>query len=124
MTTWREFVKEVQAKNKISYKEALKKASPLWAKQKSKKTKITSKKKKKKADPLKEPEEVVDFPKLVEKKKKGKVVRRRVPPTITQLNMRGKKKLERLNKVRKRLAKKHSILIDHEAKQTAKLSGL
>ena len=123
MTTWREFVKEVQAKNKISYKEALKKASPLWAKQKIKKTKITSKKKrKKKVEPLKEPEVVVDFPKQVEKKKK--VVRRRVPPTITQLNMRGKKKMERLNKVRKRLAKKHSILIDHEAKQTAKLSGL
>ena len=122
MTTWREFVKEVQAKNKISYKDALKKASPLWAKQKSKKTKISSKKKRKKADPLKVPEEVVDFPKQVEKKKK--VVRRRVPPTITQLNMRGKKKMERLNKVRKRLAKKHSILIDHEAKQTAKLSGL
>jgi hypothetical protein len=121
MTTWREFVKEVQAKNKISYKEALKKASPLWAKQKSKKTKKTSKKKK--AEPLKEPEEVVDFPKQVEKKKK-KMVRRRVPPTITQLNMRGKKKMERLNKVRKRLAKKHSILVDHEAKQTAKLSGL
>ena len=123
MTTWREFVKEVQAKNKISYKEALKKASPLWAKQKSKKTRITSKKKKKAVEPLKEPDEVIDFPKQVEKKKK-KMVRRRVPPTITQLNMRGKKKMERLNKVRKRLAKKHSILIDHEAKQTAKLSGL
>lgn len=105
MTTWREFVKEVQAKNKISYKEALQKASPLWAKQKSKKTKITSKKKKKKVEPLKEPEEVVDFPKHEKKKKKGR------DPGL------GKRKAaERLSKVRKRLSKKHSIL--------TKLSGL
>lgn len=111
MTTWREFVKDVQAKKKISYKEALKKASPLWAKQKGKKTKITSKKKKKKVEPLKEPEEVVDFPKQEKKKKK----KGRDP------GLGKRKAAERLSKVRKR---QPSLVIDHAAKKTAKLSGL
>ena len=128
MTTWREFVKEVQIKNKISYKDAMKKASPLWAKKKGKKTKITSKKKRKKVkDPLDDVEEVIDYPKQGKCKKKD-VVRRRVPPTIVQRNLRpglGKRKAaERLSRARKRLTRKHSILIDHDAKQTAKLSGL
>ena len=30
MLSWREFVKEVQLKHKISYKDAMRRASPLW----------------------------------------------------------------------------------------------
>ena len=43
MISWREFVREVQKKNKISYKEAMTKASALWKKKPNSEKKTKSK---------------------------------------------------------------------------------
>ena len=43
--TWREFVRDLQKKEGISYKNALVKASPLWKEQKAKKAKAPKRKK-------------------------------------------------------------------------------
>ena len=116
MTTWREFVKEVQAKHKITYKEAMKKASPLWQKKKKQpKTRMKASKKK-----FTEPEEVTDFPKVSTKKKERK---KRVPRTIEQQNLRTERIAARNAGIKKRI-KKHKLVVDDKSKRVRKLSGL
>ena len=119
MTTWREFVKEVQAKYKITYKEAMRKASPLWKQKKQKPVKKTRMKRSKKK--FEEPEEVMDIPKVAKKTKKER--RMRIPPTIEQKNLRLEKIAMRNAGLRKR-CKKHTIVVDDNTRRVTKLSGL
>ena len=92
MAAWHDFVKKVRAEKGISYKEALKVASPLWRAQKEGKSKkkvsfkdeekVTevkpakkkrTRKKKKVVEP--QPSEVADFPKVKQSKKRKKVAK-------------------------------------------------
>ena len=114
MTTWREFVKETQTKYKISYKDAMQKASPLWQKRKDKKPR----KKKSKKKVIEDVPEISEFPKPKEKKKDA--VRKVIKPTVEQENLRDK----RIKRRRARRMKKHSIMLDREAKSVGKMSGL
>ena len=72
-STWFEFVRKIRVERGISYKEALKVASPLWKAQKKTPTRKT--KKKKTYNP---PEDVEDFPKH---KPKPKDTLQKIPVT-------------------------------------------
>ena len=129
---WREFVKKVQAEHGISYKEAMKKASPLWkehkeaANDKPKKKARKAKKRAKKRVGV--PKEVIDFPKVA--KKRNEEVRQKIPQTQTvvvsdlggamgaEIDRRRNKKL----KGRKRLDKKHGLLLDSTHRYLARKS--
>ena len=115
MTTWREFVKETQTKYKISYKDAMQKASPLWKKKKDKKTRI---KKSKKQEPVVPVPDVVDYPKL---KETESVTKKEVPRTVEQENEITKRRAR--NKARRRL-KKSTIKKDKRSRRVAKKSGV
>ena len=122
---WREFVKQTQSKYGISYNEAMKKASPLW---KVYKDKPAKKKRKKKKGKVELPEDVIDFPKSRTKKKKD------VKQTISQTQAVVKSDLggtmgdeidrrrERPLKGRKRLARKHGIVLDSTHRYMARKS--
>ena len=112
MTTWREFVKETQKKYKISYKEAMQKASPMWKKKKDKN------KSKKKDVPVLVVPEVVDYPKLKETKSEAK---KQVPRTVEQENEITKRR--KRNRARRR--EKHKIIKkDKRDRSVAKKSGV
>ena len=91
MAAWHDFVKKIRAEKGISYKEALKVASPLWKAQKNggkiakkvsfkdeaevkpAKKKKRARKKSKKVVP--QPSEDVDFPKVKQSKKRKKIAK-------------------------------------------------
>ena len=92
MISWREFVREVQLKDKISYKEAMSRASVLW----KKKPQHEKKTKPKKHDRV---PDISQFPKNLRfKKKNPKVytnpsqIKRRIPDILTP---RGPRPLKR-----------------------------
>ena len=114
---WREFVRKVQKDNGISYREAQKKASPLWKAQKPKK--------KGKKTVVKPHEEINEFPKC----KTPKPTRRVIASTeaVPLTNIGGslvpqdhpcKKKRKRRGK--QRIRKKHSVVYSTEAKFLAR----
>ena len=123
---WREFVKQTQSKYGISYKEAMKKASPLWKEYKDKPAKKPRKKKKKGKVEL--PEDVIDFPKSRAKKKKD--VKQKIPQTqaVVKSDLGGTmgeeidRRRERPVKGRKRLARKHGIVLDSTHRYMARKS--
>ena len=86
MISWREFVREIQLEHKISYKEAMTKASILW------KIKPAHEKKTKVKNPnLKRAPDISQFPKKLRfKKKNPKVytkpeqVKRKIPDILTR----------------------------------------
>ena len=122
---WREFVKQTQSKYGISYKEAMKKASPLW---KVYKDKPAKKKRKKKKGKVELPEDVIDFPKSRTKKKKD--VKQKIPQTqaVVKSDLGGTmgdeidRRRERPVKGRKRLARKHGIVLDSTHRYMARKS--
>jgi len=94
MISWREFVREVQLKDKISYKEAMTRASVLWKKkpQHEKKTKMKNPK-------MKSVPEISQFPKNLRfKKKNPKVytntshIKRKIPNILTMDSTRKRRK--------------------------------
>ena len=117
--TWNQFVKEVQLDKKVSRKEAMKIASPLWQKMKVKKAKGNKK--------LKVPPTISEFP--PQKKKKVTKIGKRVsvPATIAvrQSELGGAidphKKVKR---GRKRLVKKHTVLQDSHFRFLSRKAGL
>lgn len=123
---WREFVKQTQSKYGISYKEAMKKASPLWKVYKDKPAKKKSRTKKKGKIEL--PEDVIDFPKSRTKKKKD--VKQTIPQTqaVVKSALGGTigddidRRRERPLKGRKRLARKHGIVLDSTHRYMARKS--
>ena len=97
MISWREFVREVQLKNKISYKEAMSQASVLWRK------KPAHEKKNKPKGPagIQRVPEISQFPKKLRfvKKKVGvyaslQNIKRKVPEILTKVPRKRKKKTE------------------------------
>ena len=81
---WREFVKNVQKNEGISYKLALQKSSPLWKALKEKKTKNSNKPKRKKSSTKKviNPHiEINEFPASKKAAGKQKTSRKRIPST-------------------------------------------
>ena len=85
MQSWREFVREVQQKKKIPYKEAMKQASVLWKK------KPASEKKKKYKNPKHKPvPDVTQFPKNMRFNKKNtgtytstSFIKRKIPDILS-----------------------------------------
>ena len=122
--TWNEFVKKIREERKISYKEALKVASPLWQKQKKdkpvkKKRKRTTKKKKYEAPP-----EISEFPKPTVK---ADTTRRKIPVTTTKNMTSLGGQIELIDKygkkgLRHRAKKQRTILLDSAYKSTARMS--
>lgn len=95
MISWREFVREVQQKNGISYKLAMKEASILW-KQKPHYEKKTKSKKGPKG--IKKVPEVTQFPKKLRfsKKKPGMYaspqnIKRKLPDILTRAPLKRKR---------------------------------
>ena len=125
MSTWNEFVKEIQLDKKVSRKEAMQIASPLWQKKKLKDAKFGKKKKQKLKGDV---PEISEFPKVKKKRKKGKRVS--VPATIavaaSQLGGRLPDSLhdDHPKKGRRRLTKKHVVLQDSHFRFLAERAGL
>ena len=127
--TWNEFVKKIQKEQGISYKLALKAASPLWAKEKEKQGVAPRKKKRRKKKVVEMPVEVTDFPKVQTKKKQGS--KQKIAKTQSRVinDLGGNigneltRRREKL-KGRKRIQKKHSILLDSAFKYTARKSKI
>ena len=122
---WNDFVKKIRTERNISFKEALKVASPLWQQQKkdTKPAKKTTKKKQK----YKEPPEVTEFPKPT----LPKTTRRKVASTNTQnvTNFGGRLDSElarrddkRRPTARQKLQRKHIIRLDSAYKYVARKS--
>ena len=116
---WRQFVKKIQEDNGISYRDAQKKASPLWKAQKPKKSK------KSKKTVIKPHKEINEFPKC----KSPKPTRRVIASTeaVPLTNIGGslvpqdhacKQKKKRRGK--QRIRKKHSVVYSSEAKFMAR----
>ena len=130
MASWREFVKEVQKKESCTYKEALKKASPLWKAKKEKDNHTTPEKKvRKKRTKRKKVEsanEVVDFPKVKAKadKKRRKVPRtQKVPITNLGGSLIPQDKPKKLTK-KQRYRKRKSVVYSSDAAGVAKLANI
>ena len=127
--TWNEFVKKVQKEQGISYKLALKAASPLWAKEKEKHGVKPRKKKRRKKKVIEVPVEVTDFPKVQTKKKQGskqkiaKTQSRVVNDLGGNIGNELTRRREKL-KGRKRIHKKHSILLDSAYKYAARKAAI
>lgn len=125
---WREFVKQIQADHGISYKEALQKASPLWKKHKDTAKNKPKKKARKSKKRVEIPKDVTDFPKVAKKRKEA--LREKIPQTQAvvvsdlggsmgaEIDRRRNKKL----KGRKRMAKKHGLLLDSTHRYLARKS--
>ena len=127
MTTWNEFVKEVQLDKKVSRKEAMRIASPLWQKKKLKDAKNPQRKNiKTKADVP----EISEFPKPKKRKKRKTGKRVAVPATIavaaSQLGGRLPDTLHAAHpkRGRKRLTKKHVVLQDSHFRFLAERAGI
>jgi len=127
--TWNEFVKKVQKEQGLSYKLALKAASPLWAKEKEKQGVKPRKKKRRAKKKIEVPKDVVDFPKVNTKQKQGS--KHKIAKTQSRVvNDLGGNIGEELNrrreklKGRKRIRKKHSILLDSAFKYAARKSKI
>ena len=126
---WQEFVKTVQKEQGISYKEALKAASPLWAEEKEKQGVKPRKKKRRKKQKVEVPKDVVDFPKVDTKKKNGsktkvaKTQSRVVNDLGGNIGNEIDRRREKL-KGRKRVRKKHSILLDSAYKYAARKGAI
>ena len=87
MISWREFVREVQIKNQISYKEAMSRASVLW-----KKKPHYEKKTKQKKGPkgIKKVPEITQFPKKLRFVKK----KRELPDILTRVPRKRKRTMD------------------------------
>ena len=127
MTTWNEFVKEIQLEKKVSRKEAMQIASPLWQKKKLKDAKNPKTKKAKiKADVP----DIAEFPAKKKRKKRKAGKRVPVPATIavaaSQLGGRLPTSLHTNHpkRGRKRLTKKHVVLQDSHFRFLAERAGL
>ena len=127
--TWNEFVKQVQKEQGLSFKEAQKAASPLWKKEKQKQGVKPRKKKRRKKKKVEVPQDVVDFPKVDTKKKDGsktkiaKTESRVVNDLGGNIGNEIDRRREKL-KGRKRIRKKHSILLDSAYKYAARKSAI
>ena len=127
--TWNEFVKKVQKEQGLSFKEAQKAASPLWKKEKQKQGVKPRKKKRRQKKKVEVPEDVVDFPKVDTKKKdssKTKVAKTQ-SRVINDLGGNIGNEIDRRReklKGRKRIRKKHSILLDSAYKYAARKSAI
>ena len=120
MMTWNEFVKKIREERKITYKEALKVASPLWKKHKKdkpvKKKRRTTKKKK-----YEEPPEVTEFPKPAPVKPEG--TRRKIAVTTTKnVTNIGGKLIDPLEPPRRKKRRRRTILLDSSYKYAARKS--
>ena len=127
--TWNEFVKKVQKEQGISYKLALTAASPLWAKEKQKQGVKPRKKKRRKKKKVEVPKDVVDFPKVDTTKKNSRKtkVAKTQGRVINDLGGNiGNEIDRRRDKLigRKRIRKKHSILLDSAYKYAARKSAI
>ena len=120
MGTWHEFVKEIQAKHDISYKEALKKASPLWKARPDYKKKL--KKNKKLAKGIQAVEEIREFPQV--KKRRNKKAAKPVSAVTNNSVLTPANPPSRHNtkpsKKEKRDARKHGPLLDSKFKYLCK----
>jgi len=127
--TWNEFVKKVQKDRGISYKLALSAASPLWAEQKKKQGVKPRKKQRRKKKKVEVAQDVVDFPKVDTTKKdcrKTKVAHtqcRVVNDLGGNIGNEIERRREKL-KGRKRIRKRHSILLDSAYKYAARKSAI
>ena len=127
--TWNEFVKKVQKEQGLSFKEAQKAASPLWKKEKQKQGVKPRKKKRRKKKKVEVPDDVVDFPKVDTKKKdssKTKIAKtesRVVNDLGGNISNEIERRREKL-KGKKRIRKKHSILLDSAYKYAARKSAI
>ena len=127
--TWNEFVKQVQKEQGLSFKQAQKAASPLWKKEKEKQGVKPRKKHRRKKKMVEVPQEVVDFPKVDTKKKDGsktkiaKTESRVVNDLGGNIGNEIDSRREKL-KGRKRIRKKHSILLDSAYKYAARKSAI
>ena len=121
MVTWNQFVKDIREKRKVSHKEAMKIASPLWAAQKGGKKKKGSKKK------IEAPPEISEFPKT---KKKTKGTRQTVAKTTTKsVTDLGGSLTDTFIRKRQRtkwgdFKKRNSILLDSAHKFTSRRSKI
>ena len=127
--TWNEFVKQVQKEQGISFKEAQKAASPLWKKEKQKQGVKPRKQKRRKKKKVEVPDEIVDFPKVNTAKKDGsktkiaKTQSRVVNDLGGNIGNEIDRRREKL-KGRKRVRKKHSILLDSAYKYAARKAAI
>ena len=126
MTTWNEFVKEVQLKEQCSRKEAMRIASPLWQKKKLQDAKNPQRKNIK---PKADVPEISEFPKAKKRKKRKSGKRVAVPATIavaaSQLGGRLPETLHTpAKRGRKRLTKKHVVLQDSHFRFLAERAGI
>ena len=128
MTTWNEFVKQVQLDKQVSRKEAMRIASPLWQKKKLQDAK-NPRRKKAKIKGADVPE-ISEFPKVKKQKKKRTGKRVAVPATIavaaSQLGGRLPDSLHgpSAKRGRKRLTKKHVVLQDSHFRFLAERAGM
>ena len=119
MTTWNQFVKDIREKRKVSQKEAMKIASPLWAAQKG------AGGKKKKPKKIEAPPEISEFPKT---KKKTQGTRQTVAKTTTKsVTDLGGSLTDTFVRKRQRtkwgdFKKRNSILLDSAHKFTSRRS--
>ena len=120
MQTWHEFVREIQGKYKLTYREAVKRASPLWKAQASYKKKLKSNKKL--AEGIEAAPEVSEFPKI-DKRRKNKA--KRQISAITNNNVfapavpAARDELKP-SKKQKRDSRKHGPLLDSKFKYLSK----
>ena len=127
--TWNEFVKQVQKEQGLSFKEAQKAASPLWKKEKQKQGVKPRKQKRRKKKKVEVPDDVVDFPKVDTKKKDGsktkvaKTQSRVVNDLGGNIGNEIDRRREKL-KGRKRVRKKHCILLDSAYKYAVRKSKI
>ena len=100
MTTWNEFVKEIAKKHKLSHREAMKKASPLW------------KQKKRGTQKVKDVPEISEFPKKIKRTKKDKLPRAKRTKTIRASEFGGRIDIAapQPKKGYARMRKKHMVL--------------
>ena len=120
--TWNEFVKKIREERKITYKEALKVASPLWQKQKKEKAAPVKKKKKTtKKKKYEDPPEVTEFPKPAPVKPER--TRRKIAVTTTKnVTNIGGRIINPYNYDKPKKRRTHSILLDSAYKYTARKS--
>ena len=120
MGTWHEFVREIQAKHDIPYKEALQKASPLWKARPNYKKKL--KKNNKLAKGIEAPEEISEFPQV--KKRRNKKAAKPVSAVTNNSVLTPANPPRRHNakpsKKEKRAARKHGPLLDSKFKYLSK----
>ena len=120
MTTWNQFVKDIREKRKVSQKEAMKIASPLWAAKKGAGGKKKGSKKK-----IEAPPEISEFPKT---KKKTKGTRQTIAKTTTKsVTDLGGSLTDTFVRKRQRtkwgdFKKRNSILLDSAHKFTSRRS--